>query len=263
MSKASSESHIEALKKKYLSGAKPLHIYGGIVLTGYNRAGLGGSIMNGFDGPVLGLSQGQLDLRWSEKAVKETLARYIARIEQDWRVPVTTLINCAAIMDLKWFEDYSIKRVREIIETNLIGAYNLSKQFVSLSINKPCPKYIVHIGSMASRVPLNGSAPYCMSKAGLEMMVRCMAWELAPKNYNVLCINPSNIESSPMEERTINLIRGLRKIDRAAATAYWRSGMIRERLLQKKEIVEVIKLFIRGNCSYLSGNAINLTGGLR
>jgi short-subunit dehydrogenase involved in D-alanine esterification of teichoic acids len=173
MSKASSEKHIEALKKKYM-GMKDVHKMGNVLITGFNKDGLGEAIKNHLFGfPVVGLTQKQLDVRWEPKKILSALKEYIPAL--NYGFPTTTLINCAAIMDLSWFEDYDIKRVREIIETNLIGAYNLSQQFVKLTMDVPCRKYIVHIGSMASRVPLNGSAPYCMSKAGLEMMVRCMA----------------------------------------------------------------------------------------
>lgn len=243
---------------------KDVHKYGQVLITGYNEKGLGGAIGRRLHGCFqTTLTQKQLDVRWEPEKIRKALKTVMDPVDSEDDLPTTTLINCAAIMDLQWFEDYSIKRVREIIETNMIGAYNLSQQFVKLTMKYPCRKYIVHIGSMAARVPLNGSAPYCMSKAGLEMMTRCMAWELAPKNYNVLCINPSNIDGSPMEAETIKRIQKLRKIGQEAATDYWRSGMIRDRLLSMEEISKVVQLFISGNCSYLSGNAINLTGGLR
>ena len=48
---------------------------------------------------------------------------------------------------------------------------------------------------MASR-PVNGLAPYSIAKAGIEMMTKSLALELAPKNIRVLCIAPATIQTN-------------------------------------------------------------------
>lgn len=256
MGKKSSDRHISLMRKQHF---KPIHNSDAtILITGWQKGNILDAIADeiGAEGtthPIGMLSEQMMDIR--------DTAKFESVLEQQGEV--STLINGAAIMDLKWFEDYSPKEVLDVMMTNAIAAYNISAAFVKYTINFPFKKYIVHIGSMAARVPLNGSAPYCMSKAALEMMCRCMAWELAPKNYNVLCVNPTNTADTPMERKTIAAIRRFRGITEKEALDYWNTGMIRGSHLSKGEIAKVVGMFVRGECDYLSGSAVCFTGGLR
>lgn len=257
MAKTSSDTHVEALKARYLGqDCKDLVKYA--IVTGWNEAGVGGevsSVLQRHAWKVCAFTRSGLDVTEDHHIMD------CAEIHQ-WSRGVA-LINCASIMDLQWFEEYSMDDVRRIIETNLVGAYAVSKEFVQRTLGTPWRKYIVHLGSMAARMPLNGSSPYCASKAGLEQLCRCMAFELAPKNYNVLCIHPSNIEDAPMSHETIKKICRFRNVSHKEAVDYWSTGLMRDAFLTKPEIANLIRMFVDGECDYLSGHAVCLAGGHR
>jgi len=164
---------------------------------------------------------------------------------------------------LDWIENQPDKEIIESVFVNLSVSMLAAKHFVQNTINNPWPKYIVFIGSMAYRSVLNGSAPYCAAKAGLAHFARCIAYELAPKNYNVFCIHPSNTEGTPMTEKTIVDLQRYRNLTRDEAEQYWGHGLPRLNWLQSTDIAELVAFLVSGKADYLSGGNIDLTGGQR
>jgi NAD(P)-dependent dehydrogenase (short-subunit alcohol dehydrogenase family) len=175
----------------------------------------------------------------------------------------TELIMCHGYTYMNWLEDMSNKETKKIIDVNLFGSIRVIKQFVKDTINIPYRKRIISIGSMAYNHVLNGSAAYCASKAGLNHFIKCAAWELAPKGFDVYIIHPSNVSNTPMTNDTIKHLMRYRKLNEIQARAYWASNNPRELFLTKKEIVQHIEYILLNDCSYLSGTPIELAGGQR
>lgn len=180
-------------------------------------------------------------------------------IGNDW----DALICCHGVMDLNWFENADARKVRQIFDVNLTGSYLIAQEFVRATINSANRKKIVFMGSMAYTKVLNGSAAYCASKAGLAMLTRCLAWELAPKGYDVYCVHPSNVENAPMSEQTIQELMRFRNLNRAQAEAYWSDSVIRDHQLTKEEISWTVQMLLRGEAGFMSGSNIELAGGAR
>jgi len=76
-------------------------------------------------------------------------------------------------------------------ETNLRGTYFAMNEVVPLMKTKGEGK-IVCVTAMAAQMPIGGMGLYCATKAAIEMLVRCMAWELAPHGINCNVIAPGN-----------------------------------------------------------------------
>lgn len=185
------------------------------------------------------------------------------RIDELQMVGRDTLIMCHGVTHLEWFEKVDLDKVKEIIDVNLFGSYNVASAFVNATISSLLRKRIIMIGSMAYKAVLNGSAAYCASKAGLAHLARCMAWELAPKGYDVYCVHPSNTQGAPMTEETITGLMRYRGLNREEAEAYWGDNQIRSNILTPADIAEVIKSILDNKSGYLSGCQVELAGGLR
>lgn len=164
---------------------------------------------------------------------------------------------------LDWIEDQPQEDVYSVIRDSLTASILGTKHFVNATLDTPFQKQIVYIGSMAYRSVLNASAPYCAAKAGLAMFARCMAWELAPKNYNVFTVHPSNTKGTPMTEETIQGLMRYRNLDRAGAEAYWSANPLRTEMLTKENIGDVVAFLVSGKADYLSGTQFELGGGQR
>ena len=174
-----------------------------------------------------------------------------------------SLILSNGHMHLDWIEDFPEEEVFKIINDTLISSIRATNQFVRQTLEMPHKKYIIFIGSMAYKSVLNGSSVYCASKAGISQFARCIAWELAPKGYNVISINPSNTENTPMTEKTIRGIMRYRSLNRQSAEGYWGSILPKKEWLQSDEIAEVASFFLSGKADYMSGSQVDLAGGQR
>lgn len=175
----------------------------------------------------------------------------------------SALVMCHGYTYLDWIENVPDEETFNIINVNLIGTIRMIKQFVNSTIKAPHRKKIITIGSMAYDKVLNGSAAYCASKAGLNMFIRCAAWELAPKGFDVYIIHPSNVVNTPMTRETIKGLMRYRQINEDEANAYWSAGSIREGCLTKDEIACYVEYIMLNDTEYLSGSPIELAGGQR
>lgn len=174
-----------------------------------------------------------------------------------------TLIMCHGCTHLDWFESYPLSKAKRIFDVNLFGSFKMTQAFVKETINTEHRKRIISIGSMAYKAVLNGSAAYCASKAGLAHLMKCLAWELAPKGYDVYSIHPSNTLGTPMSKDTIEGLQHYRKMTEQQATDYWNDTMIRQQSLTTDEIVELIYYLLFHKTGYLSGAQLELGGGQR
>jgi NAD(P)-dependent dehydrogenase (short-subunit alcohol dehydrogenase family) len=174
-----------------------------------------------------------------------------------------TLILCHGVTRLDWFEDLSFSEMCSIINVNVTGTIKVIQNFVKDTIGKDERKRIIVIGSMAHNKVLNGSAVYCASKAAVAHLVRCLAWELAPKGFDVFCIHPSNTEGTPMSEETIEGLMRYRGMDRGQAEAYWNDSPIRSQILQTSDIAELVMHLLGPEGAYLSGCQLEMAGGQR
>jgi NAD(P)-dependent dehydrogenase (short-subunit alcohol dehydrogenase family) len=204
------------------------------------------------------------------KEIIKKFTGYIKEITEDvigdefyFNEPYTTLIMCHGYTYMDWLENVPDEETARIIDTNLYGSIRLVRQFVHDTIKLPYRKKIISIGSMAYNKVLNGSAAYCASKAGLNHFIRCAAWELAPKGFDVYIIHPSNVVDTPMTNDTIEHLMRYRNLDLADAKAYWGANSLRESLLTKDEIVQMVEFIVYNDVDYLSGCPIELNGGNR
>jgi NAD(P)-dependent dehydrogenase (short-subunit alcohol dehydrogenase family) len=175
----------------------------------------------------------------------------------------TDLVMCHGYTYMDWLEEIPDEETHKILDVNLYGSIRVLSQFVRQTMDEPFRKKIISIGSMAYNHVLNGSAAYCASKAGLNHFIRCAAWELAPKAYDVYCINPSNVLDAPMTRDTINHLMNYRQLTLEQAMEYWGANNPREVFLTKSEIVDTVQHLLFIDKGYLSGNPIDLAGGQR
>lgn len=176
---------------------------------------------------------------------------------------LNALIMCHGVTHLDWIEEAPTEELLRVAAVNFWGTVNISQAFVRETIGSQVRKTIVSIGSMAYKAILNGSAAYCGSKAGAAHYMRCLAWELAPKGYDVFVIHPSNVDGTPMSEETIQGLMRYRSLSRAEAEAYWGDSYLRERGLSRNEIADLAVFLLSGNAPHLSGAQLELSGGQR
>jgi NAD(P)-dependent dehydrogenase (short-subunit alcohol dehydrogenase family) len=81
-----------------------------------------------------------------------------------------------------------------IMETNLKGYFMLSK-FVGKIMRDQKSGNIINISSSGGLSPAEGLGPYCISKAGINMLTKALALELGPFNIRVNAIAPRIVKT--------------------------------------------------------------------
>jgi NAD(P)-dependent dehydrogenase (short-subunit alcohol dehydrogenase family) len=111
---------------------------------------------------------------------------------------VDVLVNNAGTGDPTGdFLELSYEEWRRVMDTNLDGAFLCAQEAARRMVDASNGGRIINITSVHEHVPRIGASAYSASKAGLGLLTKVMAMELAPYGIRVNAIAPGEI-STPM-----------------------------------------------------------------
>lgn len=138
---------------------------------------------------------------------------------------------------------------QRVIDVNLTGTFNMSKQAVLLMMKQKYGR-IINITSPMAHLGFAGQANYAASKAGQIAMMRSLAKETAKRKITVNCISPGFIDTE--------LLEGLS----AEQFDHYKKMVPMKRFGTTEEVAAAV-LFLAGDqASYISGAVLEVTGGL-
>jgi len=136
-----------------------------------------------------------------------------------------------------------------VIDVNLTGTFNMSKQAVLLMLKQKYGR-IIHITSPMAHMGFAGQTNYAASKAGQIGMMRSLSKETAKRKITVNCVSPGFIDTELLEDLTEDQLLHYKK-------------MVPMKRFGKTEEVAAAVLFLAGKqASYISGAVLEVTGGL-
>jgi NAD(P)-dependent dehydrogenase (short-subunit alcohol dehydrogenase family) len=140
---------------------------------------------------------------------------------------------------------------RRVIDVNLYGVLFSNRAVARWMVVTKRPGSIVNLASIMSKMPSPGAA-YSVSKAGVWMLTKCLAQELAPHGIRVNAIGPGFIET-PM---TAPL--------RADETrSRWATSMTPMRRYGTPDEVASTALFLASDeASFFTGELLHPSGGV-
>jgi 3-oxoacyl-[acyl-carrier protein] reductase len=162
---------------------------------------------------------------------------------------VDILVNNAAVLAPAPLAEITDDQVDRQFDVNVKGALYATQAAVPAFRNGG---RVVNVSSIVAEAPLPGSAVYAASKAALESITRTFAAELAPRGVTVNAIAPGttatdmydSIASAELEERAL------------ARTPLGRLG-------RPEDIADVIAFIASDDARWITGQVINVSGGLR
>jgi len=116
--------------------------------------------------------------------------------------PIDILVNNAGINLKKEFTEVSDEEFNQVIQSNIVSMFVLSREIVKVMIKNGTGR-IINISSMASQYGIPKVIAYTASKSAIEGMTRAMAVELSPKGILVNCIAPGFI-ATDMSAKALN-----------------------------------------------------------
>ena len=119
---------------------------------------------------------------------------WVAATETDLGLP-TLIIPNAAIVTLTGIRTLTPEQWNREMRVNLDGAYHLAQAGALRLLHHQRPGRIVFIGSWVGFTPQTHIPAYCVTKAGLRMLCRVMALDLAPHGILVNEVAPGNVDA--------------------------------------------------------------------
>lgn len=136
-----------------------------------------------------------------------------------------------------------------VIGVNLIGTFNMTRNIIPYMVKQRAGR-IVNVASVVGEMGNAGQTNYSASKAGVIGFTKSIAKELASRNIRANAIAPGFIET-PMT---------------AVLTDAQRENIGSQIPLQRmgdpKEVAKVVKFLATEDSSYVTGQVINIDGGL-
>lgn len=158
------------------------------------------------------------------------------------------LVNNAGIAQIKLFSDLSDSDWQRMIDTNLSGAFYVTRAAVGTMIAQHSG-YIVNVGSMWGKVGASCEVHYSATKAGLRGMTMALAKELGPSHITVNCVEPGVIETDmnrALDEET--------RVALCEETPLCRMG-------QPEEVANAVCFFASEAASFITGQMLGVDGG--
>lgn len=145
------------------------------------------------------------------------------------------------------------------IDVNLHSVFRVSRAVMPLMFGRQAP-CIINTASRAGKVPSQFNGAYIVAKAGVIMLTKVMATELAQMNIRVNAICPGQIMTD-MEKWRFGLeaqALGGSAEDRANEMA---KTIPLGRIGKPQEVANLVAFLASAESSYMTGQAINVTGG--
>jgi NAD(P)-dependent dehydrogenase (short-subunit alcohol dehydrogenase family) len=170
------------------------------------------------------------------------------------------LITSAGIYSGSPLPEVSLKQWQRTIDINLTGVF-LCNQAVAEQMMRQKSGSIINISSMAGKTSWPASAEYSASKSGVIGLTRSVAMELAPYGVTVNAICPGNTKT----EMVMGVAAEIGKRDGITAEKWLEiraNDCPMKRIAEPWEIAGVIAFLSSCDSRYLTGQAIEVDGGL-
>jgi NAD(P)-dependent dehydrogenase (short-subunit alcohol dehydrogenase family) len=141
----------------------------------------------------------------------------------------------------------------EVLGVNLTGAFHVAQAAAQVMVPAGRGR-IVLIGSWIGRYPSRGLVSYCVSKAGLDMLCRCLAAELAEHGVRVNLVAPGVIDAGVSAEI-------FRQVPERRAEM--ESMVPLGRLGEPADVAACVAFLLSDASGYVTGSSIVVDGGIR
>ena len=176
----------------------------------------------------------------SERMTKEIIEHF----EQ-----IDVLVNNAGITKDKLIQRMKEEEFTDVINVNLVGTFNITKNVIKYMTKKRYGK-IINISSVVGISGNAGQSNYAASKAGIIGFTKSIAKELASRNITANAVAPGFIQTD-----MTNVLKD--EIKEAIELT-----IPLKRLGTAEDVAKVVKFLASDDSNYITGQVINVDGGM-
>jgi len=172
---------------------------------------------------------------------------------------VDYLVNAAGIIRLKPILEFTVDDLRDIYAINVEATWDLVSR---IGRTIPSGGAIVNLSSSSAKLATTTEAAvYASSKAAVLSITRSFAYAFAPNGVRVNAICPGIIDT-PMQDRVLADVAAKRGVSVAELSATRNKTVPLGRAASADECAGAIWFLLSDDAGYMTGQAINYTGGL-
>ena len=166
---------------------------------------------------------------------------------------IDVLVNAAGIIKSGSIEDTTLDDWDKMLNINLRSVFYLCK--VVMPFLAASKGNIVNVSSVTGTRAFPGVLAYCVSKAGVDQLTRCLALEVAPIGVRVNAVNPGVVETN-LHKRGGMSPEDYEKFLANAANTHpiGRAG-------QPEEVAQLIYFLASDNAQWITGATYAIDGG--
>ena len=172
---------------------------------------------------------------------------------------IDILVNNAGISKILPFTETTEEIWDKTIDINLKGTFLCCKAVIHQMVKQRSGK-IINMSSQSGKRGNSWYAAYCASKFGIIGLTQSIALEFAPYGINVNAVCPG-VVFTPMWDEQLAQYGKKRGLPPGEAKEYLISKIPLGRLPELKEIANVVLFLASDESNYMTGQAINVTGG--
>lgn len=186
----------------------------------------------------------------ADVAKKDEMDRLVSEV-MDKLGRIDVLVNNAGIQTETPFLELSENEWDQVMNTNLKGAFFLAQRVATEMVEEGIEGSIVNITSIHQDIPRAEKNHYDASKAGMWMITKDIALELAPYRINVNAVAPGAF-LTPMNQELIDSEELREEVN---------EGTPWDRMGEPEEVADVISFLTSERAEYITGSYLRVDGG--
>ena len=166
--------------------------------------------------------------------------------------PLDVAIGNAGIVESAPFLDVTAEQWHTHLDINLTGCFNVGQAASRLMVERGRSGLVLFTGSWVGEIPWPEIGPYCVSKAGVRMLARSMARELATHGIRVNVVAPGIVHAG--------MARRQYETDPAYA---WRASIVIPlgEMGTAEQVAQATAFLCSPEATYMTGSVLLVDGG--
>ena len=202
-------------------------------------------LTNGLEPEAIEVMAGDVtDDGFRRQLVEKTVARF-GRLD--------VLVNAAGFIASGTIENTSLEDYDRMMDVNVRSVFHLTQ--LSVPHLETTKGNIVNVSSVTGLRAFPGILSYCVSKAGVDQLTRCVALELAAKGIRVNAVNPGVVVTN------LHRNSGMQEDAYAKFLEHSKTTHPMGRVGESREVADLIAFLASKEAGWITGDTVSIDGG--